>query len=142
MRSRNAVSVPISGGNGSGDEVIVGSGNCGATLTWALDSEGTLTMTATKKNATVPSMQSVDFDYEHRQNVKKLVITGSVAEVGEHAFYYFGNLETVKLPSGVKTIGYNAFANCSSLQTISLPSSLKTIGSAAAACKLSRFRKM
>ena len=48
--------------------------------------------------------------------------------IGNYAFYYNLNLQTVNLNEGLIKIGGSAFNNCTSLTSITMPSTLQKIG--------------
>ena len=58
------------------------------------------------------------------------VVPSGVEEIGDHAFYSFNELETVKFPEGLKVIGVSAFGG-TELSSINLPESLEEIGESA-----------
>ena len=59
-----------------------------------------------------------------------------VAEIGEYAFGFNSNVESVVLPKTVQTICSQAFIQCTNLKSISLPDTLRTIeGSAFYQCE-------
>lgn len=60
--------------------------------------------------------------------IKSVVITDSVIEIGERAFYTCLQLEEVTMGNGVKKIGQEAFAGCFKMKTIHLSDSLQEIG--------------
>lgn len=71
---------------------------------------------------------------DHSQNsqnvplsLTSITVTGD-KEIGECAFYYCRNIETVKLSEGIEKIGARAFYNCTGLEKINLPNSIKEIG--------------
>jgi uncharacterized repeat protein (TIGR02543 family) len=51
----------------------------------------------------------------------------TLKEIGEGAFGYCTQLNSVTLPAGLVTIGEDAFISCTSLEQIELPSTLKTL---------------
>jgi hypothetical protein len=51
-----------------------------------------------------------------------------VTRIGEGAFGYCGNLQSVVIPNSVKTIGTGAFAYCKNLQSVVIPNSVVSIG--------------
>ena len=59
---------------------------------------------------------------------KNTSIPYGVTRIGEYAFAYCCNLESIVVPDGVSSIGDNAFAYCTQLTSIDLPKSLTTIG--------------
>ncbi len=104
----------------------VASGACGS-LTWTLDSEGTLTVSGTG--------EMPDFAYgeqpwkDHAGSIRKVVLKSGVTSVGQYAFFSFESLQAVTIPAGVTSIGYQAFSGCSALAAVSIPGSVKTIDS-------------
>lgn len=60
-------------------------------------------------------------------NIPSTIDGKAVVEISQGAFYW-GNLETVTLPSSIKTIGNNAFRNQYKLYKVTLNSGLETIG--------------
>ena len=59
--------------------------------------------------------------------ITKLVIPGTVKEIGAFSFSRWPSLEEVVIENGVETIGDEAFKDCTSLSKITLPASLRTI---------------
>ena len=64
-------------------------------------------------------------------SLTKLVIPGSVRQIGGFSFAGWTMLEEVVLEEGVEVIGPEAFRSCTSLKKISLPGTLRTIGGSA-----------
>ena len=60
-------------------------------------------------------------------DIRSVVVPGSVRSVGEMMFYGCDNLETVRVASGVMEISAYAFAECAQLHTAYLPDSLTYI---------------
>ena len=116
------------------EEEIVDSGKCGETLTWALDSTGTLTVSGTGKMKDYLLDWETDFEnapwFEHRNDIKTAVIEDGVTSIGKSAFYGLENLETVTIPESVTDIESGAFALCASLESITIPDSVTKMGSA------------
>ena len=104
-------------------------GTCGDNLTWALDDEGTLTISGTG------SMDHYYFEgsmytpwYNYQNAVLSVMIEYGVTFIGNEAFRACGNLKNVEIPESVEDIGYGAFMACRSLTDIDLPYSLTSIG--------------
>lgn len=58
----------------------------------------------------------------------KYSIKEGVKVIGEFAFYWCRNLNSIDIPNSVTTIGDSAFGACSSLTNINIPNSVKIIG--------------
>ena len=55
------------------------------------------------------------------------IISNSVTEIGDYAFYSCISLTSVTIPDSLTEIGYAAFAYCSSLTSVTIPDSVTTI---------------
>ena len=64
----------------------------------------------------------------HNQNIEKVVMSGTIEDVGYGAFGYCTKLTEVQWPSGLKIISTDAFKNCKSLTAITLPDTVTDIG--------------
>ena len=138
-------------------------GTCGENLTWALDGEGTLTISGTGEMTDYPLNGAPWYDargavlsirvgngvtgignyaFGYCVNLTDVSIPEGVTRIGGYAFLGCWNLREIILPSGVTDIGNGAFNSCRSLQNITLPSSVRTIGNCAfEACEsLERIR--
>ena len=58
----------------------------------------------------------------------KYSIRKCVKVIGDYAFYWCRNLNSIDIPNSVTTIGDSAFGACSSLTSINIPNSVKIIG--------------
>lgn len=65
------------------------------------------------------------------EGLKKIIIPGSVKEIGKNAFAHNPTLETVSMEEGVEIIGESAFFGCGKLKNVSMPESLFEIRSSA-----------
>lgn len=104
---------------------VTASGTCGADLTWALDSEGTLTISGIGEMDHY--QQKGEPWYSHASSIRKVVVEPGVTSIGEYAFSYCSALTEVRLPEGLTAIGEAAFYKCTQLTDIVIPGSLKTI---------------
>ena len=132
-----AVIAPVA----NASEIVV-SGKCGDTMTWALDSEGLLTVSGTGDmnaspwpNAKVlraviePGVESIHKDaFFGCTNLEFVEIPGTVKIIRDNAFSRCASLTQIEIPEGVETIGSNVFSRCTGLTRVSFPASLKTLG--------------
>lgn len=88
------------------------------------------------KNSVIPDDGSVtaigDYAFSQVDSLESVVIIpDSVSLIGEGAFLYCIDLESVFIPNSVTAIGSFAFADCTRIQSISIPDSVTDIGYAA-----------
>ena len=110
---------------------IIGSGTCGANVTWSFDDED-------HKLVIQGSGPMDDFDYSDESKwggclretdyTSTIEICEGVTSVGAYAFYSCGNVEEVILPDSLASIGDYAFNSCSSLPSITIPKGVGSIG--------------
>ena len=124
----------LSVGSVSAEEpTIVDSGNCGANVTYELDSNGLLTISGTGKMADY-EMQYDSASDEYittapwGNQAKTVVIGDGVTGIGAAAFYGCSDLTSVTMGSNVTNIGESAFRGCTGLTGIVLPGSVTGIG--------------
>ena len=66
-----------------------------------------------------------------RDEVEKVIMSDSVASIGDFAFWCCKNLVSVSIPDSVWGIGSSAFSFCESLKSIKIPSSVRILGESA-----------
>ena len=114
------------------------SGNCGVVnsaqhldgsqVTWAVSkSEGSedydlLTISGTGEMVSGQPWQNF------RSQIKTVVISEGVTNIGNKAFTDCISLSSVTIPSSVKTIGNRTFYKCSRLEAVTIPSGVTSIG--------------
>lgn len=108
----------------------VGSGSCGESLTWELNTDGTLTITGTGE-MNVYDEDSVHVWERYRGLITKVVMEEGVTSIADDAFNCYEKINSVSIPRTVQTIGFCAFANCLSLTEITLPDGLEVIADSA-----------
>ena len=111
-----------------------GAGDCGDSLTWSVDTDGTLTISGTG------AMWDYDvIDEELRTTAPwysyspvKLVLNEGVTHIGSWAFYNIDFAGSLTLPESLTSIGNGAFLNCGGFTgSLVLPESLTSIGEVA-----------
>lgn len=66
-----------------------------------------------------------------RDEVETVIMSDSVASIGDFAFWCCKNLVSVSIPDSVWEIGNSAFSFCESLKSIKIPASVRTLGESA-----------
>lgn len=109
----------------------VNSGSCGENATWSYnESTKTLTISGNGKMDDYEVYAAYTYPWRKcRENVKKVVISNGITNIGECAFYDFTALTNVTISNTVTCIGRDTFHNCTSLESITLPDSVTTIDS-------------
>ncbi len=115
------------------------SGYCGDDVKYSFNkSTKTLTISGTGamydfENLTpdVYDLDAIDIDspwYSYRDSIKRVIIENGVTAIGEYAFYYSSNLESVFVPDSVKTIGAQICYGCFSLTDFRISDKITKIG--------------
>lgn len=66
-----------------------------------------------------------------KNDIKKVIINGSITEISKSAFSEFVSLESVDIKAPVETIGEKAFSDCASLSNVTIPYKTSVIGAGA-----------
>lgn len=69
-----------------------------------------------------------DYAFWYCTNLNSITLPNSIKEIGDYAFYECQNLKNIIVPNSVIKIGKSAFGFCRTLSSLTLGSSLKTIG--------------
>ena len=101
------------------------SGTCGTRLTWALSTDGTLTIKGTGEMDDFADKKMPWYAYAAQITYVKIL--DGVESIGNNAFRSCENLEKVSIPDTVTSIGEYAFDSCESLEKVTLPDGLTTI---------------
>lgn len=96
--------------------VVVYSGDCGETMTWTLDSAGTLVISGTGEMYDYYEDESPPWLYQDIP-VTNLVFQGDITRIGDRAFG-MTSLTNVFIPASVTGIGYQAFGFIDTLEGI------------------------
>ena len=98
-----------------------------ATITQvSTDIYGDVVIPSTLGGYTVKAIGEGAFSY--CEDIESVTIPSSVTTIGKGAFYACSSLEFAYISEGVTTINDQAFGDCQSLIGVELPASLKTIG--------------
>ena len=108
----------------------VGSGNCGESVFWELDSEGTLTISGTGIMSDYASASESPW-YSQRSAIEKIVVEDGVTAIGDRAFYNCNALTEVTIGSDVIIIGTYAFQGATALQDIIIPANVTELKASA-----------
>ena len=113
------------GGSGADNSPVVESGRAGASLTWTLTRNGTLTISGTG------DMYDAGIGrapwYYCKESIKKVVIEKGATSIGDHMFWYCYNMANITIPDGVASIGERAFLQCGGLTGVTIPQSVTSI---------------
>ncbi len=108
---------------------IISQGYCGTNVMWYFSDDGVLTIEGSSGIMDDYSTDSRPTWDEYSDEITKLIIRGSVSNIGEYAFYNCTALKLVTISAPVTHIGQGAFAICSALTDISLPDTVNSIDS-------------
>ena len=106
---------------------VIASGECGTSMTWALNKSGVLTISGSGNM----SNDSASAWADYQEQVKSVIFDGDITSIGKNAFKENHNIVEIDLPSTVKTIGEYAFYNCTKLKNVKIPSSLVRVSECA-----------
>lgn len=84
----------------------------------------------------IPNFQRINVGGGYSANsITSVVISNSITEIGDYAFFNCKGLTSVTIGNSVTTIGSNTFNHCTGLTSVSIPNSVTKIGfSAFASC--------
>lgn len=105
---------------------VLGSGTCGADLTWTLTDDGLLTISGTgPMDNYIPSDAPSPWDNDTR--IVSIVIEEGVTSIGDYAFSNCLALEEITIADSVTSIGKYTFQRCGSLVGFTLPQGITAI---------------
>ena len=102
-------------------------GFLGEDLTWSLDDAGTLTISGT---GAMPNYSNGRSPFYQDARIRAVVIEPGVTNVGDNAFEWCANLETVTLSDTVTSIGHGAFIR-TGLRSFDIPATVQSVGEGA-----------
>ncbi len=103
------------------------SGSCGSNASWEFNGEtGLLTISGNGKMDDFSNSEAVPWK-DCISDIKEVIITGDIENIGANAFSFCTALCKVTMPSSVSAIGIHAFEFCLSLSSLELPAKLTEI---------------
>lgn len=102
---------------------IIDSGTCGPSVTWTLDSDGTLTISGTGEVYNYLDYNEEDWTKDRPweselDRITAVVIEEGVAGIGDRAFAWCSNLVSVTIPKSLCLSGQGAYLGCNSLTEV------------------------
>ena len=107
----------------SAEPVAQGTWDSTGAISWALSSDGVLTITGTGQMGIRPAAIQ-----ERCKEIKTIVVEDGVKTLGADAFSGCSNLTSVSIPTSVTGISTYVFYGCTSLERITIPDSVMYIG--------------
>ena len=108
------------------EPTIIESGTCGDNLTWALDDEGTLTISGT---GNMKNYSWNNSPFLENSSIKKVIIENGVTSIGDQAFRMCYGLASIEIPDSITSIGSLTFYKCESLTYITIGNKVTSIDS-------------
>ena len=105
-------------------------GTCGENLTWALTSDGTLTVSGTGAMYDYSTANASPWS-EKVEDITAVVLENGVTSIGDYAFHGCRDLLQITLSSFLESIGSYAFYSCNALAEITIPASVVSVKSRA-----------
>ncbi|MBE6561670.1 MAG: hypothetical protein E7662_11155 [Ruminococcaceae bacterium] len=107
---------------------IAAQGTIGRSGSWVLMSDGTLTVSGSFPNYGTNSGDTGNQPWAaYKNDIKKVVVSEGITQIGRYAFASCPNLREVVIPGTVKTLGKGAFEGCTGLHSIVLPTGVSSI---------------
>lgn len=110
------------------DESIVAAGICGDSLKWRLDILGTLTVSGAGEMDNYSSDTEAIPWNQYKDQIACVVIEEGVTSVGKCAFYEYGGITEISLPSTLLSICEYAFCGCEGVVSLTIPAGVSSIG--------------
>lgn len=105
------------------DDGLIESGNCSENVYYTLNEDGLLYIfgEGIMYKGNNPPWES------RKDLIKTVIIENGVTSIGDAAFRYLTNVESITIPDTVTYIGYWVFDNCTSLEKLIIPDSVTFI---------------
>ena len=110
------------------ETAVIASGNCGDTVNWELYTDGVLKVTGSGAMGNYTSYTQQPW-VQYRHQIKSIVIGKDITTIGNYAFAYSQNVESVTFEEGsvLTSIGALGFINLPKLTDIELPETVTSI---------------
>ena len=103
------------------------SGDCGDTLSWVKNDNGTLTISGEGDMWDYDSEGPNRSPWAGDRSIRKVIVKEGVRSVGKNAFSGCTEMEEVELPESLTEMHDGAFTECSSLEEVDIPENVTTI---------------
>ena len=67
-------------------------------------------------------------DTIYPDGIKNIIVEDGITSLGNEIFYYFYNVNAIKLPTSLRRIGSNAFEGCKALENLIIPEGVTELG--------------
>lgn len=102
-------------------------GSCGVGVNWTYDTDScVMTITGSGEMLNWSSYSKIPW-YSYVRQIKKVIISDGITNIGDYAFFRGEKIKEVILPNSTVRIGKSSFYGCSSLENINWPDQLETI---------------
>ncbi|MGI8256616.1 leucine-rich repeat protein [Blautia difficilis] len=85
------------------------------------------TLTLTGTGGTYDSSRWFE-DTIYPDGIKNIIVEDGITSLGNEIFYYFYNVNAIKLPTSLRRIGSNAFEGCKALENLIIPEGVTELG--------------
>lgn len=103
------------------------SGDCGDTLKWKKNDNGTVTISGEGDMWDYDSEGPNRSPWAGDRSIRKVIVKEGVRSVGKNAFSGCSEMEEVELPESLTEMHDGAFTECSSLEEVDIPENVTTI---------------
>ena len=120
-------------------QIVPGSGSCGNSAQWALDSDGVLRILGSGYMENYPDGNTPWKDQETL--ITTVVVGNDITSVGDYAFTGCTNLVDAQLPTGITYFGIDCFKGCGKLAQVTIPKGIGVDGKFHPVTKIYRYEE-